>query len=151
MACPYFDPGGPLDPEAWRKSPRVPLGDPHSGVCRADPAGEWLPDDATLRDCCNAGYARNRCSRFPAGDGPDAFRFAITADVNGVLTVFYVSEHDHRTLEHGSLRFSTAAGRFLAEPPGAILSRQATAYVAGYLRRRPQSADAGENPRPAIT
>ncbi len=136
MACPYFEPREPLDPKTWTKPPRVPLGDPHDGVCRAIPETEWRPDGATVRDCCNLGYARNRCPRFPGGAGSDAFRFAVTADTNGVLTIFFVSERDHRTLEHGSMLFSTAAGGFLDEPPSPILARQAEAYVANYLRRR---------------
>jgi hypothetical protein len=47
----------------------MPLGDAWSGVCRAAPTGEWLPDPNTLQQLCNFGYAREKCARVPAG-GP---------------------------------------------------------------------------------
>ena len=69
MPCPYFHPLGQL---AWPNAPRLPLGDAYAGRCESDPGLPADPDPVTLRDCCNLGYARGKCARFPDAAGPDA-------------------------------------------------------------------------------
>ncbi len=126
MSCPYFYPT-----ESRGGSELYPLGDRWAGECRAkaDP-----PFEAGEAVCCNLGYARGQCERFPAGDGPDAVRFAITQADGAGVTVAYVQERDHHPFAHGKLTYSFSAG--FAAPAEEMLGRQAAAYIASYQRRK---------------
>jgi hypothetical protein len=128
MACPYFDPGDRLPGSSGS------LGDLYEGRCLA---AEWRPDERTIADRCNLGYARGYCSRFPASSGTDAVRFSVSKDDRPVIRILYTIERDHRPVSHGALEFSTATGMFAAAPES--LERLAAAYVRSYLRRRPMT------------
>ena len=129
MSCPYFFPV-----EMRGGSATLPLGESWNGVCRALP-GAWTPDDAALRRCCNLGYARPVCPRFPPGDGPDAVRFTISSHVDDTVRLYYVVERDHHPFAHGALACSVVSGEWNPAAPDATLQRQAQAYVESYLRR----------------
>lgn len=146
MACPYFQPLDRFDDKIWRKHPRLPLGDPYTGLCCVDPMRDWAPDGATLRDCCNLGYARKKCSRFPDDSGTDAVRFSVTGDEAGIVRVFYVRERGHEPVEHGTLDYSTATGKFLAGDPNGLLEAQAQAYIGSYVRRKAEPEETARNP-----
>jgi hypothetical protein len=146
MACPYFYPVERFSESAWRKHPRLPLGDPYTGCCRADAVREWTPDQDSLREFCNMGYARSRCPRFPAGNGPDAYRFTIVTDTGDTLSVFYVAELGHSTLESGMLEYSPATGRISQGKDGETFQKQARAYVESYLRRKHEPDNEAKNP-----
>jgi hypothetical protein len=133
MPCPYFHPVGQL---AWPNAPRLPLGDAYAGRCEADPGFPADPDPATLRDCCNLGYARGKCARFPDANGPDAVRFAVTADQGGYVTIYWVREKGHEPFDHGPLEYSRDTEGFTSGSAGPAVQRQAHAYVASYLRRK---------------
>ena len=124
MACPYFDPG-----ERVRGSSGS-LGDLYAGQCRA---GDWRPDEQTIANRCNLGYARGYCSWFPANGGPDAVRFSVSKDDQSGITILYSIERDHRPFSNGALEFSTMTGAFAAAPES--VTRLAGAYVRSYLRR----------------
>jgi hypothetical protein len=124
MACPYFDPGERLP------GPGGALGDLYSGRCRL---GDSSPDAQTCFDCCNMGYARGRCSRFPLNDGPDAVRFCVSKDGPEAIRILYSIERDHHPFSNGALEFRTATGAFTAAPEA--LSSLGAAYVRSYLRR----------------
>ena len=110
----------------------LPLGESWSGFCRA------LPNQAhPVRDaCCNLGYARGNCVRFPAGDGPDAVRFTISRHEAAGLHIYYVIERNHQPFAHGAREYSFAARALTAPLEPETLARQAHAYVESYLRRR---------------
>jgi hypothetical protein len=132
MACPYFAPGERVlgasgsGPMASSGS----LGDLYAGQCRA---GDFRPDQQTIADRCNLGYARGYCSHFPAGGGPDAVRFSVLNDDTRSIKILYSIERDHRPYSNGALEFSIAAGSFAAAPES--IDRLAHAYVRSYLRR----------------
>ncbi len=113
----------------------MPLGDAWSGVCRAAPGNEWTPDAATVQQFCNFGYAREKCGRVPA-DAPDAVRFGISDDQNGLIRICWVMEKDHLPFAHGALEYSRAEAGFRAAHPDACVAQQAQAYVSSYLSRR---------------
>jgi len=139
MACPCFFPVERTLQAAGKNTPPMPLGDAWSGVCRATPAGEWLPDPDTLRQLCNFGYAREKCARVPAA-GPDAVRFAISNDGDGIVSIYWVMEKDHLPFAHGPLEYSRAEAGFRAAHPDACIAQQAQAYISAYLRRKGDSA-----------
>jgi hypothetical protein len=134
MACPYFFPV-----EMRGGSATLPLGEVWSGDCLAVPSSPTHPEDPAVRQCCNLGYARRSCPRFPAGDGPDAVRFTISSHEGDLLRIYYVVERDHHPFAHGPLTCSVATGQWSDSPPDATLLRQAQAYVQSYLRRKKES------------
>jgi len=118
----------------------LPLGASWAGTCRALPDHSCQPDEGVVRSLCNLGYARGVCARFPAGEGPDAVRFTISADDGECLRIFYVIERDHLPFSHGPMAYSLSRGAFDQPAPGEIISRQAQAYVASYLRRKAEAS-----------
>ena len=126
MSCPYFYPT-----ESHGGSALLPLGDSWTGLCHADPARPAIPEDAL---CCNLGYARGQCTRFPDTAGPDAVRFTIAREDSTGVGLYYVIERDHHPFAHGPLEYSYADG--LAPLPDALLARQAAAYVESFRRRK---------------
>src|SRR6476646_3225294 len=126
MPCQYFQPLGQL---AWPNAPTLPLGDAYAGRCQADPALPADPDPVTLRDCCNLGYARGKCARFPDAAGPDAVRFSVTADSGSSVRIYWVREKNHEPFDHGALEYSMAAEEFTAGAVDRAVERQAQAYV----------------------
>jgi len=120
----------------------LPLGDAWTGMCRAGAPDAAPPGEGDPHPSCNLGYARGRCARFPAGEGPDAVRFAVAGDDRGFIRLRYVLERDHHPFAHGRLEYSCAGREFAGAPEASILLRQACAYVESYLRRK-QAADAG--------
>ena len=132
MPCPYFQPLGQL---AWPNAPRLPLGDAYAGRCQADPALPADPDPVTLRDCCNLGYARGKCARFPDSTGPDAVRFAVTADAGASVSIYWVRERAHEPFDHGALEYSIDSHVFTGPSVESAVQQQAEAYVQSYLRR----------------
>lgn len=133
MACPYFYPVSRFDSGMWAIPPRMPLGDPYTGECRAAEGASFQPDEMQMRQVCNLGYARQRCGHFPETAAADAVRFHISEDRGELIRIQYVMERDCWPGEHGTLERP-------ATPPASagesILERQAAAFVESYLRRR---------------
>jgi hypothetical protein len=144
MACPYFFPL-----RARPGSPTLPLGDWWQGACHAA-AGEPVEPPAGGDVCCNLGYARGHCARFPEGAGADAVRFTIAAPESApeggpertqgaTVSIYYVAERDHRPFAHGALQYSVAEAALAGLPDSPLLARQAEAYAESYLRRKRES------------
>ena len=135
MACPHFCPVKP-DPAHAPSHATLPLGDAWSGVCQAQPESPWQPGADTLYPLCNIGYARERCPRFPPGDGPDAVRFSIVGEEDRSLQLYYVVERDHLPLAHGRLEYRVPDGEIRPAPALPAVIRLAQAYVSSYFQRR---------------
>jgi hypothetical protein len=128
MACPYFEPGERLPLASGS------LGDLYSGHCGAVGSTAFEPDERTLSDRCNLGYARGLCPRFPVNGGADAVRFSVAGHDESGVRLLYSTERDHRPLASGALQYSVPEAAFLGNFPEA-LERLASAYVRSYLRR----------------
>jgi len=92
------------------------------------------------------GYARNKCGRFPEASGPDAVRFTVVRDAGRMVVVSFAVEKNHLPYAQGVLEYSREEHSFSASHPNRLIEQQARAYLAGYLRVKPQSAttsDAG--------
>ena len=135
VACPYFHAVKPRTQTDSSRSAMLPLGDAWDGVCHANGEAPWEPDEQTLQSCCNLGYARGCCARFPAADGPDAARFTIAADSGESLRVYYVLERNHHPWSHGPLEFSRSGESAEAHSADEATVNLARAYVTSYLRR----------------
>ena len=141
MACPFFAPSRRLENTDWVLPPRYPLGDLFSGACHASASNltEGHHDDHQ-EECCNFGYARGRCDRFPGGAAADAVRFSVTDDTPTRLLVVYVVEKDHAPTEFGTLEYLIADARLGGPLISEVLAQQARAFLESYLRRRALSA-----------
>jgi hypothetical protein len=137
MACPWFYPVEYLNRAAGTRLP-LPLGDKWSGVCHAASETGWTPEAETIDRLCNFGYAGGKCPRFP-GEGPDAVRFSISKDQDGVIRLLWVVEKNHLPFAHGRLDYVRADERFQSPHPDARIAQQANAYVSSYLRRKGDS------------
>jgi len=125
-----------LETKGWLHAPRMPLGEAYQGRCHANDDMAIEPPESDQRELCNCGYARGRCSRFPAdsADAGDAVRFSVAEDAGGVVRVIWVVEKGHSPGAFGSLEYSIDA----AELSGAgerLLIAQARAFLESYLRR----------------
>lgn len=134
MACPWFYPVERMT-SGGRNGMPLPLGDAWSGFCHAAGGSPWTPDPPSSRQFCNFGYAREKCPRCPT-EGPDAVRFAISKDREGVIGILWVVEKDHLPFAHGKLEYSRAEGRFPEPSTDALVAQQAYAYVSSYLHRK---------------
>ena len=114
----------------------MPLGDVWSGVCRSGDT-PFAPDDSTVTDLCNMGYARGRCPRFLDMAAADAARFMIARDEHQLIRIQYAIERDHHPHAHGAFDYTRTGGALAGPAVDALLESQALAYVASYLRRRP--------------
>jgi hypothetical protein len=135
MACPYFFPVARFESSTWIVPPRLPLGDPYSGECRAAEAA-FQPDEMRLREVCNLGYGRSRCNRFPEEARTDAVRFHVAGDAGELIHIQYIFEKECWPQEHGVIECSGSTGNLTSGPENQILRRQAAAFVESYLRRR---------------
>jgi hypothetical protein len=133
MACPYFYPLARFDNSNWAVPPRLPLGDPYSGECRAG-TDTFQPEETQVRQVCNLGYGRGCCDRFPESSPADAVRFHVSKDSGKLIRIQYIFEKDCWPKEHGVLEFANAAVR--SGPDDELLRRQAAAFLESYLRRR---------------
>jgi hypothetical protein len=96
----------------------------YGGECHARAAPE-----AAAHDCCNFGYARDECRKFPKDALFDAVRFAITARDAETIQILYIFELDHRPCQHGLLTYHVS-GRQLTGAEGLpLLEAQARAFV----------------------
>ena len=142
MACPYFNAVNPKSRASDSRYAMLPLGDAWDGTCLAAQEPANAPDETTLLNCCNMGYARECCPRFPAGDGPDAVRFTIAGGDERHVRLYYVLERDHHPWAHGPLEFSTGRDEFVEPPSSNIVERLGRAYVRSYLRRKAEASAA---------
>jgi hypothetical protein len=108
------------------------------GVCHAEPTQPFeQSDEHVLSECCNMGYARGKCTRFPEGPGPDTVRFAVVRDADRRILVNFAIEKDHLPYAQGVLEYSRAEQSFIVSHPNHLIEQQARAYLAGYLRAKP--------------
>src|SRR5215467_14573943 len=128
VACPFFFPTERAFTIAWSFPRRLPLGAGFCGKCRAR-AEEYVPDDPTLRDFCNLGYAGG-CTRIPAERRADSVRFAITQQAGDRIILSYVYDRDHAPVEHGCLEYDCKARRWITTLDDACVQRQAECYLA---------------------
>jgi hypothetical protein len=133
VACPYFYPLSRFESSTWVVPPRLPLGDPFSGECRAE-ASPFQPEETQVRQVCNLGYGRGCCERFPDSSTADAVRFHVSKHTSKLIRIQYIFEKDCWPKEHGVLEWANAA--VSSGPENEVLRRQAAAFLESYLRRR---------------
>jgi hypothetical protein len=141
VACPYFYPVERVDDGTWIKPPRLPLGAPYRGFCQSVDGQRFEPDARGVRECCNTGYARGRCARFPDRAPADALRFSIEADANGVIEIVFIFEAAWSPARFGRAQWSEGAIR-CEEALDPVLRRQMEIFISNYLEHRSRPAHA---------
>jgi hypothetical protein len=124
----------------WIHAPRLPLGDPYQGICKALPEQAFEPPESSLHELCNCGYARHRCDHFPVESSADAVRFSVASDGQAAIRVVYILEKSHAPATHGVLEYAIGEGRFVNGDAGSVLNGQALAFIESYFERRLNSS-----------
>ena len=145
MACPWFLPQQPMPQSHTGPAPRTPLGELWNGLCCASGNQAEVSHEA-----CNSGYARSRCSHFPAESPHDAVRFHVAGENGDLIRLQYIYEREWWPGEHGVLEYSRARGEVAPENGNGLLGRQAAAFAESWIRRTTlhENAHDGRGPRP---
>lgn len=136
MCCPYFYPLERTREIAWSFPHRLPLGCGFQGTCRATHE-EFVPDDATLRESCNLGHARN-CPRLPSPRVADSVRLTVVQDTGDKILMLYVYDLAHSPAAHGQLTYDCASRTWISTVDDLCVQRQAECYLGVYLDQRPR-------------
>lgn len=136
MCCPYFYPLERTHEIAWAFPRRLPLGSGFRGLCRAAKE-EFVPEDDTLRDCCNLGHART-CPRMPASRVADSVRLTVVQDTGDRILILYVYDLGHAPAAHGQLTYDCASQNWVGGINDPCVQRQAECYLRVYLDQRPR-------------
>jgi len=130
MACPWFLPQQPLPQRHAGPGQRTPLGEFWSGLCCAS-----ADRTEAAHEACNGGYARSRCSRFPADSSHDAIRFNVAGENGDLIRLQYICEREWWPDEHGVLEYSRLRREITSETGSDLLRRQAAAFAESWIRK----------------
>jgi hypothetical protein len=133
MPCPFFEPqalaSDPAHPHA-----RLPLLDEYDGVCQAAADAFRVPRDLRF-PCCNHGYSRGACSRFPASETRSSIRFDVLSVNPESLELLFVEERDHFPVNWRSVRYIVGTESIDPGLEDACARAQVVAFCRSYLRR----------------
>lgn len=135
MPCPYFEPLLALD-KPTHPSARLPLFDEYDGLCHAGAAPSPPPTEARFR-CCNHGYSRGACDRFPHAEMRSALRYNVVGHTHATLSVLCVEETDHAPSRVFNLTYDLVACVLHSDGTDERMRAQATAFCFSYLKRFP--------------
>jgi hypothetical protein len=129
MPCPYFEPLNPVAEPAFQNG-RLPLIEQYSGVCHvhAEPA-------QSTESCCNHGYARGQCERFPLAGKNVAHRFSLLGQGPEELELVFIDEEDYAPAFTRRLHFSVRGNCLSEDDLGSCIAAQALAFCRSYLRK----------------
>ena len=135
MPCPYFEPKQvATDPQHPRA--RLPLLEEYDGLCHAmrDP----LPVSSAVRfQCCNHGYSRGLCERFPGNESRSGVRYNIARRTGTALEIICIEEQQYAPLRWYSITYFFENQRIEPELSDICIRAQVLAFCKSYLRRFP--------------
>jgi hypothetical protein len=129
MTCPYFEPLEPLAEPAFHNA-RLPLIEQYGGLCRV--RAEPIQSTET---CCNHGYARGLCERFPAEVKNTAHRFSLLRRNPEELELLFIREEDYAPALNYQLHFSVIGNCLGEHDLDSCIAAQALAFCRSYLRK----------------
>ncbi len=131
MPCPYFEPRNALVPPGQTNT-RLPLIDEYDGLCHA--ASEPIEAPAELRfRCCNHGYSRGCCERFPSSEARSAVRYSVLRHSRNTLDLICIEEQNYAPLRSRTVRYFLTSERLEPELDDACIQAQAVAFCRSYL------------------
>ena len=133
MPCPFFEPqqvaSDPHDATA-----RVPLIEEYEGSCRAGAVVQPVEVADRFR-CCNHGYSRGNCARFPLDDARCAYRFHTVKSDGTSLDLIWIEERDYAPVRWESVRYSFLDDSLTPQPFDICLRAQVIAFCRSYRKR----------------
>jgi hypothetical protein len=135
MPCPFFEPRE-IAVDAHYPNARLPLLEEYDGYCHA--ADETARPPKELRfACCNHGYSRETCPRFPVSEQRSAVRFDVLLSSPELIELLLVAESEHFPLDWIRYRYRVDAETLEPEPSDVCIRAQIVAFCRSYLRRFP--------------
>ena len=135
MPCPYFQPKQ-VAAEPKHPGARLPLLDEYDGLCHATRERLPIPEQVRFR-CCNHGYSRGACERFPADESRSGLRYDVVRRTGTGLEVVCVEEKDYAPLHWQSIRYFPDTQRIEPELNDICMEAQLLAFCQSYLKRFP--------------
>ncbi len=133
MPCPYFEPQHAAN-QPRHATARLPLIEEYDGLCRADAEPVEAPSELRF-ECCNHGYMRGRCGRFPSGEVRSAIRYNVLRHTPTALELVLIEEQNYAPLAWRPFHYLLDSGRFDPEFTDACIQAQALAFCRSYLQR----------------
>ena len=115
---------------------RLPLIDEYGGLCHATAEPIAVPAELRFR-CCNHGYSRGCCSRFPLGEHRSSLRYDVVLRTETTLELICIEEEDYAPLRWHPVQYVLANGILQPELPDVCIRAQAIAFCRSYLQRFP--------------
>jgi hypothetical protein len=133
MPCPFFEPQQPAATPR-HASARLPLIAEYDGLCHAGEHAEDAPESVRFA-CCNHGYSKKACARFPQAEALSAFRYTVLREDSDALYVLCVEEREHIPTSRGTVRFSFAMSNLTESALSTVMQAQALAFCRSYTER----------------
>jgi|SRR6476469_7143013 hypothetical protein len=129
MPCPYFEPLEPLAEPSFCNA-RLPLIEQYGGLCHV--CAEPFQSTET---CCNHGYARGHCERFPSEGRNAAHRFSLLSQGPEELELLFIDEEEYAPAFTRQLHFSVSGNCLSEDDVDFCIAAQALAFCRSYLRK----------------
>jgi hypothetical protein len=133
MPCPYFEPKQvATDPQ--HRGARLPLLDEYDGLCHATGDVLGVPSDVRFR-CCNHGYSRGGCDRFPRDESRSGLRYNVVRRTGTALEIVCVEEQQYAPLHWYSIQYFLDSERIEPQLSDTCIRAQVLAFCRSYLKR----------------
>jgi hypothetical protein len=133
MPCPFFEPQQRAAKPAYAHA-RMPLIDEYDGLCHARAQVEQAPENVRFR-CCNHGYSRTECTRFPQTESSSALRYSVVRETGELLQVLCIEERDHVPTPRFTIEFNIGDCSLAACDLTLVMQAQALAFCRSYVDR----------------
>ena len=118
----------------------MPLLHEYDGLCHAAEGATGVPAEFRFK-CCNHGYSRGCCSRFPETELRSGFRYTVVGRTSTGLEVMCVEEQQFAPLRWHSVEFLVEGERLEPELSDRCMRAQVLAFCRSYLKRFPASSE----------
>lgn len=85
--------------------------------------------------CCNHGYSRGTCGRFPADEERSGLRYHLVKQTSATLEVLYIEERQYTPLRWQPVRYFMEGERMEPEIADLCVRAQLLAFCRSYLKR----------------
>ncbi|MFL6353005.1 MAG: hypothetical protein ACJ74Z_14310 [Bryobacteraceae bacterium] len=133
MPCPYFEPQNTVA-SRLNANARLPLIDEYNGLCRAASEPIEAPTELRFR-CCNHGYSKGACERFPSGEIRSSLRYHVVRRAEDALELLCIEEQNYAPLRWRTIQYLLTNERLEPELEDPCSQAQAIAFCRSYLKR----------------
>lgn len=133
MPCPFFAPRH-IVAQPQNVNARLPLIDEYDGWCRAGSEPIEAPVNLRFR-CCNHGYSKGSCERFPSGEARSSVRYDVVRQSQSSLELVCIEEQNYAPLRWHTMQYFLGSERLEPEFDDHCTQAQALAFCRSYLSR----------------